>query len=359
MELELHALQLHAMQLLDLPNVVGVGIGPKTRGGMRSGETAVVVLVSHKLKQDELLAESIVPPFLEGVATDIMEVGEIRFLGRTSLSRPAHPGASIGHYKVSAGTFGAVVYDKKTEMPLILSNNHILANISNGRDGRSAVGDPIYQPGSYDGGTSEDVIGTLYRFVPINYQEKEQTGDKRSAANRVDAAVAKPLSPEIIDPAILEVGCIKGTIQPEMNMKVQKSGRTSGVTYGRIRVMHTTLKVDMDENRYAVFEDQVVTDMVSKPGDSGSLVLAESGEAVGLLFAGSNRSAIFNPIQNVLSALDVTMFGKNTHQSPTPGESSEPVGTDKPVNQPVMATAPPPVILSVLLLLVLIFFFHK
>lgn len=356
MDQELHALQLHALQLLDLPNVVGVGIGPKMRRGMRSGETAVVVLVAQKLTQDELQAESVVPSSLDGVATDIMEVGEIRFLERTSMSRPAHPGASIGHYQVSAGTFGAVVYDRKTKMPLILSNNHILANISNGRDGRCAIGDPIYQPGSYDGGTSKDVIANLYRFVPINYDEKGKKSEKRASSNRVDAAVAKPVSPEMVDANIIEIGKINGVLRPQMDMKVQKSGRTSGLTKGRIRVMHTTLKVDMDDNRYAVFEDQVVTDMVSKPGDSGSLVLAESGEAVGLLFAGSDRSAIFSPIQNVLNAVDAVIVVSDVEQQPISGKPAVP---EEQVDQPVMNVAAPPVILSVLVLLLLLFFISE
>lgn len=344
MEQELNALQLHALQLLDLPNVVGVGIGPKIRGGMRSSETAVVVLVSKKLAQDKLLAENVVPAVLEGVTTDIMEVGEIRFLGRTSMSRPAHPGASIGHYRVSAGTFGAVVYDRKEQIPLILSNNHILANISNGHDERCALGDPIFQPGSYDGGTSKDVIANLYRFIPIIYEEKGNSGGKRGSSNRVDAAVAKPVSTECIDPDIIEIGMVTGVLKPELNMKVQKSGRTSGLTSGHVRVLHTTLKVDMDDNRYAVFEDQVVTDMVSKPGDSGSLVVTENGEAIGLLFAGSDRSAIFSPIQNVLSALDVVMVS-NLQQPPAAKEPFE------PAKQPVKNVATPSVLLVVFLLL--------
>lgn len=358
MERELHALQVHALQLLDLPNVVGVGIGPKIRAGMRSAETAVVVLVTRKMSQEKLLAESVVPSTLDGIATDIMEVGEIRFLGRTSLSRPAYPGTSIGHFKVSAGTFGAVVYDRKTDMPLILSNNHILANITNGRDERSAIGDPIYQPGSYDGGTSKDVIANLYRFVPILYQEKGKSGSKSAAPNRVDAAVAKPVSPELIAPDILDIGGVKATRKPEMNMKVQKSGRTSGVTSGCIRVLHTTVKVDMDDDKYAVFEDQVVTDMVSKPGDSGSLVLTDGGEALGLLFAGSDRSAIFSPIQNVLNALDVTMVSKGTQQSPASSEPAQPTSPNPTVTQPILETAAPQIIFLVLVLLLLLFFLY-
>lgn len=359
MEHELRALQLHALQLLELPNVVGVGIGPKMRGGMRSGETAVVVLVTQKLAQDELHAASIVPPYIEGVATDIMEVGEIRFLGRTSLLRPACPGVSIGHYNVSAGTFGAVVYDRKTTTPLILSNNHILANVSNGRDGRCSLGDPIYQPGKYDGGTSDDVIGNLYRFVPLSYEEKGKSDHKRAAVNRVDAAVAKPVCLEVIEPAVMDIGEITGIAQPEMNMKVRKSGRTSGVTSGRVRVMRTTLKVDMDDNRYAVFEDQVVTDMTSKPGDSGSLVVTENGEAVGLLFAGSNRSAVFNPIQNVMSELDVVMVSDKGQQSPK-SSKPQPAAPDKIVQQPLTDVAvSPSTFTAVVILLLLIFFIYK
>jgi hypothetical protein len=344
MEQELKVLQLHCEKLLDLPNVVGVGIGPKMRAGTRSGETAVVVLVNKKMSEIQLQAENVVPAHLEGVATDIIEVGEIRLLDRTALCRPAHPGASMGHYKVSAGTFGAVVYDRKTNTPLILSNNHILANITNGRDGRSEIGDPIYQPGSYDGGTSKNVIGNLHKFIPIKYETKG-TGGSKAAANLVDAAVAQPVSSEAISSEIIDIGNVTGVAKPEMNMKVKKSGRTSGVTSGRVRVMHTTLKVDMDDNRYAVFEDQIVTDMVSKPGDSGSLVVNEYNEAVGLLFAGSDRSAIFSPIQNVLNALEVTIA---TGQS-SPG-SSNPSTTS-----PATAAVAPSVTIIVLALLVILF----
>lgn len=350
MEQELRALQLHASRLLDMPNVVGVGIGPKMRAGMRDGNTAVVVLVTQKISVSLLDADSIIPNDLDGVVTDIMEVGNIQLLDRTSVLRPATPGSSIGHFKVSAGTFGAVVYDRKSQMPLILSNNHILANISNGRDGRCALGDPIYQPGSYDGGTSKDIIGNLYRFVPIEYETKGKSG-KKDAVNRVDAAVAQPVSPNDIAAEIIDVGQITGAKKAEMNMKVKKSGRTSGVTSGKVRVLHTTLKVDMDENRYAVFDDQVVTDMVSKPGDSGSLVLTEQGEAVGLLFAGSDRSAIFTPIENVLSALDVTMVG-NSSQIP-------PVSTMPKSDQPLVATTSSSAMFMALALIFLLFWLNN
>ena len=51
---------------------------------------------------------------------------------------------------------------------LILSNNHVLANLSSGVDGRAAPGDAILQPGSHDGGQMDkDIIGRLERFIPM------------------------------------------------------------------------------------------------------------------------------------------------------------------------------------------------
>jgi hypothetical protein len=45
---------------------------------------------------------------------------------------------------------------------------------------------------------------------------------------------------------------------------------------------------------------------MSRPGDSGSLLVARDALlAVGLLFAGSEQATIFNPIQDVLDALEV------------------------------------------------------
>ncbi len=152
-------------------------------------------------------------------------------LGRTEKLRPAVPGVSIGHYKVTAGTFGAVVKDRKTDELLILSNNHVLANATDGHDGKSKVGDPVYQPGSYDGGSGDDLIGHLVRYVPFSRYNKDvdckiaSMGVKAANAviktvrpsynlrletlghtNLVDCALARPAKPELISPEILEIG---------------------------------------------------------------------------------------------------------------------------------------------------------
>lgn len=317
-----------------LPNVVGVGLGFKEKNQFRTDRLAVVVFVTEKLPPEELNAQTLVPRTISGLETDVVEIGEVRLLtSRTARVRPAPPGVSIGHPKITAGTFGALVKDAHTKEPLILSNNHILANASNGRDGRATIGDPIFQPGTYDGGKSEDTIAHLLRFVPVatEYQQSSCPFSRRTASmgnamlsairpnyrfqfikatnapNLVDCAVAKPISPGVITSEILELGLIRGVADVKLGDTLRKSGRTSGLTTGPVTALAATLRIQMHEGVYALFSDQIVATLGSQGGDSGSLVVNENNEAVGLLFAGSDRSTIANRIQNVMSELEITL----------------------------------------------------
>ena len=156
-------------RLFPLRNVVGVGLGYKETGRENTGELSVVVLVSRKEHHRDLGPDDTIPRTIDAVPTDVVEIGEVKFLvERTGKLRPAKPGISIGHQQITAGTLGALVRDNDTGEVLILSNNHVLANSTNGHDGRAALGDMILQPGPYDGGTQDDAIAVLHRFVPIN-----------------------------------------------------------------------------------------------------------------------------------------------------------------------------------------------
>jgi hypothetical protein len=69
-----------------------------------------------------------IPADLDGVPTDVLEIGKIRaFLTPTDRWRPAPGGVSIGHYRITAGTLGLFVCDRASGTRLILSNNHVLA----------------------------------------------------------------------------------------------------------------------------------------------------------------------------------------------------------------------------------------
>lgn len=177
----------------------------------------------------------------------------------------------------------------------ILSNNHVLAN-SNEAD----LGDPIYQPGPYDGGGPGDTIAQLSAFVPIDF-----TG----GSNKVDCALALPLDQaDVIEREILEIGEISGTVEAQLGMKVRKYGRTTRLNEDEIIQIDASVNVGYGGGKTAYFVDQIITGCMSAGGDSGSLLVERYGQrAVGLLFAGSSIATVFNRIANVEEALDITI----------------------------------------------------
>lgn len=65
-------------QLLDLENVIGVGIGLRQKGGSYTDEVALIVMVKKKMNTNEIASEDLIPEELDGVTVDVQEVGEIR-----------------------------------------------------------------------------------------------------------------------------------------------------------------------------------------------------------------------------------------------------------------------------------------
>lgn len=189
----------------------------------------------------------------------------------------------------------------------------------------------VTQSGPYDGGTLDDRVGALYRYVPLGKSVFEPDCPVASAVakganrtlslfrkdyeirlykhykieNTVDCAIAKIDSQDLVETSILEIGEVTGVADARPGMAVQKSGRTSGVSSGEVKSVGTTLQVEMKDEEKVWFTDQVVTEMPSQPGDSGSLVLDRDRKAVGLLFAGSDKLTVFNRIANVIDLLEV------------------------------------------------------
>jgi len=322
------ALKNHRIQLLDRTNVVAAGVGYKITGVQKTTTLSIVCSVSKKVAASQLSSTDLVPATLDGMPTDVIETGVIRALqSPTEKYRPAPGGVSIGHRDITAGTLGCLV--KMDGRSVILSNNHVLAN-SNAAE----IGDPILQPGPYDGGRyPEDHIADLEQFVPINIiglpsdcptatgiasllnriarlfgsSVQLQAIDQQAIENLVDAAIARPLNPEDVKDEILQIGTIQGATEGELGMVIKKSGRTTGLTTGEIQQVDVTVNVQYGEGKIAQFTDQLMGGAMSQGGDSGSAVLDESNHLVGLLFAGSDTTTIMNRIQNVFSALGVSL----------------------------------------------------
>jgi hypothetical protein len=218
-------------------------------------------------------------------------------ISRTEKVRPLMAGVSIGNYRITAGTLGLVVRDKTTKKPLILSNNHVLTQITRGMEGE--IGDPIIQPGSYDGGSyPNDMVGKLLRFVSIK---------RPPESNLVDAAVAS-CDVDVKELEIMDIGKVVGVRTAKVGEKIFKSGRTSGLTQSTIFDDNATIKVYgyYSPDSYAIFEDQLISSTpLMRPGDSGSVWITEDKNVVGLGFAGSDTMSCANKIENVINLLGI------------------------------------------------------
>jgi hypothetical protein len=69
--------QAHEAELMSRANVVGVGVGLRTRGGHREHEAAIIVMVRQKLPRTLLAEADVLPGQIDGVPVDVVEVGEI------------------------------------------------------------------------------------------------------------------------------------------------------------------------------------------------------------------------------------------------------------------------------------------
>lgn len=287
----IQTLKKHQTRILKKENVVGVGVGEKIKEGHPMGRLCLKVYVEKKVEKEKLSKRDFVQPRVARVETDVEEVGKIKPLAYTRRMRPAPAGISIGHYKITAGTLGCLVKDRQTQEWLILSNNHVLANSN-----AAKKGDAVIQPGAADGGKlSKDKIGELERWVAIKFKR---------TPNAVDGALASPLNEKVVKPEIIGSAAPKGTASARLGLVVQKTGRTTEFTMGKVRDVSATIKVDYD-GRTAVFENQILTSAMSQGGDSGSLVTDRKNRAVGLLFAGSDVVTIANPISAVFKSLNV------------------------------------------------------
>ncbi|MEE8137680.1 MAG: serine protease [Thermoanaerobaculia bacterium] len=277
-------------------NVVGVGVGQKITGGSLTGTPCVTVYVVDKVAPERLAPGAVVPRQVGSVPTDVLAVGEITAQRHVGRMRPAPAGVSVAHPRVTAGTIGAKVYRGRNAY--ILSNNHVLANSNNARRG-----DSILQPGPADGGREPaDTIGTLHRFVPMDFSGRP---------NLVDCATARIRDADVTAD-ILNIGPFdrRREAVPYTFQVVVKTGRTTQTTLGLVTDTNFTGRIGYGLSGSAVFRNQIVVSGVGGPfsqgGDSGSLVIeALTRRPMGLLFAGSPAITLVNPIRTVMRSLAV------------------------------------------------------
>ena len=282
------------------PGVTAVDVGYKIKGDKLTDQLAVRVHVARKRedavveREREAFSTTKQPGKCGAFPVDVIEAEygphqlaaiaaeELEAVNRKARTDPLVAGISVGNPRVTAGTIGAIVWDRTDCKVSILSNWHILCGSSS-----CAAGEGIYQPGVFDGGTAADTVATLKRFLLDNHN---------------DSALAELNGSRGYSRDVVGLNPIPGVVAPALGMNISKSGRTTAVTEGVIDGVSLSTSLNYGGGVVNTFQDQIhivprppwpaVDYEVSKGGDSGSVWIDDaSGNAVGLHFAGEISSA--------------------------------------------------------------------
>lgn len=278
-------------------NLVGVGIGPKFAGNppVATGDLAIVALVAQKLPPAAVPPAQLVPPFLDGVPTDVVELEPIAPQGTLQGGIRIESRHAAGGQEASAdGTLGCLARtaDQPTSGPpnVLLSNYHVLfILLEEDNQYHGAVGDKVMLPSC--SGCCEPVVGTVLRgnkdidAAVATIQPGQQL---QARVHGVPVTGTLDLTPDNwsqLAPATMQA-------LKRGRLTVHKYGARTALTTGIVRCVGTSL------GRGIVNSDIVIApvggeEAFSQKGDSGSVVYDDSGRVVSLLWGGpSSRTAV-------------------------------------------------------------------
>ncbi|MGQ0635958.1 MAG: hypothetical protein ACT4QC_15205 [Planctomycetaceae bacterium] len=329
----------HTERLMRIPGVIGTGTALTKKGD--------VVINLYTFGPERSLA----PRQIDGVPVRVIELWEFAPLaGRPDRqkfeARPVPIGVSAGVSpgQCGTGTLGARLLGPDGNL-YALSTNHVFAD-ENRAPTQSVIVQPAPGDSSCHPNLTTDAIGRLFLFPNIVFS--------RNASNRMDAAVITTTAEQIgfATPADGYGAPESTTVPAYLGQRVQKYGRTTGLTQGIVTALNVTALVHYREGTARFVEQIEVSggdDPFGEPGDSGALVVDHGRFPVGLLFARGRRGlALVNPIDPVLSAFKMSINGSNPpkpHKCDCPGGSCpgcdpEDFGYDASISEPITASPP-------------------
>jgi hypothetical protein len=307
-----------------------------------TGATVVVATVSGSSPAPESKAEAVVLVNTAGVASNpATHQGPLPAmveLGSSGGNNADYDTRGDQIVDCCSGTLGALVEDAG-KREYLLGNNHVLA-----KSDHASVGDIIVQPGLIDNNCTPLGDGAASELVSSVAPVAQLTGwlPLDSKLTNADAAIAQVTS-RAVDPGgnILELGARQtdGTLAAappgvsstggrgeaaSLDLKVAKSGRTTGLTCGGVSALDLDVTVDyyLDCAETRPYLTKTFThqfgmsgNQLSDSGDSGALVVdTANAEPVGLYFAGGTdisgvSQGVANPASDVLGELAAQLGG--------------------------------------------------
>lgn len=325
-----------AIHYLASRNINSVGIGHKISERVPGGALCIQFTVDQKAAPERLesLGSRLIPPhFVVGgkiVPSDVLErryspswrivtEAAMRKEDRKIRQEMLTPGISVAHHSGSAGTIGAIVFDRLSGTPFLLSNWHVLQMQADDTEGQ--LNDEIVQPGPFDDNrVAENVVGRLVR---------SHLGFAGDCA--VASIEGRGFRPDILGLKIAP----KRVGRAELGDLVVKSGRTTQITRGVVVRVDVQTKMTYGTRVEIVGGFEIgplrkgSRDEISMGGDSGSAWLAVDPKTktpldvlLGLHFAGeaSDDDPEFGlacAAHSVLEKLDVVLVPPS--EAPTGG----------------------------------------
>ncbi len=297
--------------------IVGVGRGPKETGGKLGDpktSDCIRFYVSAKAAPGVLdrTHESFIPAELNGVPTDVVEVGRVR-----PFSSNVSPGAFVtlpDHSDVAPGDFGALgalVRETATGALGLITCNHVIA-----WNGRVPVGSKIHVACRDQFVTDEALaLAELANWIPLQ-SDADNIADCAYATFETDFGKdgrwaqsfgkLNPVSGQVGDPAIGD--------------KVVRAG---GEVEGIVADVSATIDVDYEFGTYRLTNQIVIrTDVrtsadqprFASEGASGSIVLRDDGNArvpIAMVWGGRRNVTYASPLKTCLEGLRLTWEAAN------------------------------------------------
>jgi hypothetical protein len=285
--------------LMAYPGVREVAVGVKEVDGEPTEMVAFRVYVVQKKAEAAVASSEMIPPQVLGVPTDVVLEPTPRLIEDTDKYRPLLGGVQIGNDTSSGtGTLGCIAQLTTDNSMVMLSNHHVMM------DGGAAVGEKVGQPEiSCCCCCKGNIIGTVLNALNNTL---------------VDCAIARITDQPGFIMEVVDIGLLLGsaplvggsTVLP--NDRVRKRGKRTELTIGTVLTpsMSIGTKISQIEivptaefQRFAYF------------GDSGSVVVNDTNQVVGLLYAidsATETRGYANIITNVMAAMSIRIIDGGT-----------------------------------------------
>jgi hypothetical protein len=290
-------------------NIVGIGRGPREKGGKldpADRSDCIRFYVSSKAARGVLDSkhESFIPAEVNGVPTDVIEVGRVR-----SFSSHVSPGALVtlpNNSEVAPsdfGALGALVRETGTGSLALITCNHVIA-----WNERVPPGSQIHIA-SQNQLVSDDpaAIATFVKCVRLEHG-RDNRADCAYATFDKDCAWRQSFGK--LDPVMGEVG------DPAIGNKVVRMG---GGEAGFISDTSVTIEVDYEFGTYRLVDQIVIRAEQGKrfatEGDSGSIVMRDDGHArvpIAMVWGGRRNLTYACPLKPCLEQLGLTWVAPST-----------------------------------------------